>query len=90
MTGYFNYYAAERIQLMGITETSFAKRMSHDELMMVARKMMRPETPAFVVSTGLELPQEFMDVAAETHIPVLATRVNIFKNFVKYDLFLEW
>lgn len=40
MTGYFNYYAAERVQLMGITETSFAQRMSHEEKLLVARKMM--------------------------------------------------
>lgn len=89
MTGYFNYYAAERIQLMGITETSFAKRMSHDELMMVARKMMRPETPAFVVSTGLELPQEFMDVAAETHIPVLVTELTSSKILSNMTYFLS-
>jgi HPr kinase/phosphorylase len=73
MTGYFNYYAPERVQLMGITETSFAHRMSHDELLIVARKMMQRATPAFVVSTGRELPAEFMSAADEAKIPVLAT-----------------
>ena len=73
MTGYFNYYAPERVQLMGITETSFAHRMNHDELLMVARKMMQPNTPAFVVSTGRQLPEEFMQAAIEAKIPVLAT-----------------
>ena len=39
MTGYFNYYAPERVQLLGITETSFSERMGHDELLMVYRRM---------------------------------------------------
>ena len=56
MTGYFNYYAPERIQLMWITETSFSQRMNHSELLLIARKMMQPNTPTFVVSTGRELP----------------------------------
>lgn len=57
MTGYFNYYAPERVQLMGITETSFAHRMNHDELLMVARKMMQPNTPAFVVQPDANCPK---------------------------------
>lgn len=73
MTGYFNYYAPERVQLLGITETSFMERMNHDELMLVARKMMTDRTPAMVVSTGRKLKPEFMDVAAEKQVPVLTT-----------------
>ncbi|MBM7617993.1 HPr kinase/phosphorylase [Weissella uvarum] len=89
MTGYFNYYAPERIQLMGITETSFASRMSHDELMMVARKMMRPETPVFVVSTGRQLPPEFMQVAKEEKIPVLSTELTSSKILSNMTYFLS-
>ncbi|KRN75455.1 hypothetical protein IV73_GL000622 [Weissella kandleri] len=75
MTGYFDYYAPERIQLMGITETTFAQRMTHDELLMIARKMMDPRTPAFVVSTWRKLPVEFLQIAAENKIPVLETEL---------------
>lgn len=89
MTGYFNYYAPERIQLMGITETSFAARMSHDELMMVAHKMMQPDTPALVVSTGRKLPQEFMDVANEVQIPVLATELTSSRILANMTYFLS-
>lgn len=89
MTGYFNYYAPERIQLMGITETSFAHRMGHDELLMVARKMMQPDTPVFVVSTGRELPDEFMTVAMECKIPVLATELTSSKILSNMTYFLS-
>ncbi|MDR3190230.1 MAG: HPr(Ser) kinase/phosphatase [Lactobacillaceae bacterium] len=87
MTGYFNFYAPERIQLMGITETSFAERMSHDELLIVARKMMTETTPVFVVSTNRKLPAEFLAVAEESKIPVLATELTssrILSNMTYY------
>lgn len=89
MTGYFNYYAPERVQLMGITETSFAHRMNHDELLMVARKMMQPNTPAFVVSTGRQLPQEFMQAALEAQIPVLATELTSSRILSNMTFFLS-
>lgn len=89
MTGYFNYYAPERVQLMGITETAFASRMTHDELMVVARKMMQPVTPTFVVSTGRHLPEEFMAVAKETHIPILATELTSSRILSNMSFYLD-
>ena len=73
LTGYFKYYPAMRIQLLGITETSFAKNMTHEELLMVMRKMCAPETPTFVVSTDLEVPKELKQAAEENKIPILGT-----------------
>ncbi|WP_461240600.1 HPr(Ser) kinase/phosphatase [Paucilactobacillus sp. N302-9] len=75
LTGYFKYYPAARVQLLGITETSFTKNMTHDELLMVMRKMCAKETPAFVVSTNLDVPKELKQAAQETHIPILGTRL---------------
>lgn len=75
LTGYFKYYPAPRIQLLGITETSFAKNMTHDELLMVMRKMCAPETPTFVVSTDLPVPKELIQAAEESHIPILGTKL---------------
>lgn len=75
LTGYFKYYPAARVQLLGITETSFAKNMTHDELLMVMRKMCAPETPTFVVSTDLPVPDELKQAAKETNIPILGTNL---------------
>ncbi len=89
MTGYFNYYAAERVQLMGITETSFPQRMSHEEKLLVARKMMSADTPVFVVSTGRQLPEEFMQAANEAQIPVLATELTSSRILSNMTYFLS-
>ena len=87
MTGYFNYYAPERVQLLGITETSFSERMRHDELLMVYRRMACDTTPAFVVSTGLDISEELKQAAAEAHIPILTsslTSSRILSNMTYY------
>ena len=74
---------------MGITETSFSQRMNHSELLLIARKMMQPNTPTFVVSTGRELPEEFMQAAQENHIPVLATELTSSKILANMTYFLS-
>ncbi|USS92433.1 HPr(Ser) kinase/phosphatase [Fructobacillus americanaquae] len=87
MTGYFTYYAPERVQLLGITETSFSNRMSHDELLMVYRKMASKQTPAFVVSTDLPIADELKQAAEEAQIPILNTRLTssqILSNMTYY------
>ncbi|GAP02798.1 serine kinase of the HPr protein, regulate scarbohydrate metabolism [Fructobacillus pseudoficulneus] len=87
MTGYFTYYAPERVQLLGITETSFSERMNHDELLMVYRKMASEQTPAFVVSTNLPIADELKQAAEEAHIPILNTRLTssqILSNMTYY------
>lgn len=87
MTGYFTYYAPERVQLLGITETSFSDRMSHDELLMVYRKMASKQTPAFVVSTNLPIADELKQAAEEAQIPILNTHLTssqILSNMTYY------
>ncbi|MDF7636669.1 HPr(Ser) kinase/phosphatase [Leuconostocaceae bacterium ESL0958] len=87
MTGYFTYYAPERVQLLGITETSFSKRMGHDELLMVYRKMADEQTPAFVVSTDLPIAEELKQAAEEAGIPILTSKLTssqILSNMTYY------
>lgn len=88
MTGYFNNYAPQRVQLLGITEISFSKRMSHDELLMIARKLASKETPAFVISTGLAVPKEIVQAAAEAKIPILDTKLTSSRILANMTYFL--
>ena len=50
LTGYFNYYSYDRLQLFGSKEITFAERMMPEERLMVMRRMCNDETPAFIVS----------------------------------------
>lgn len=89
MTGYFDYYAPERVQLIGITETSFVKRMTAPERKIIFRKMAQADTPAFVVSTGLDIPLELQEVAAEMQIPILTSRLTSSRILSNMSYYLD-
>ncbi|MBV0930580.1 HPr(Ser) kinase/phosphatase [Lentilactobacillus sp. IMAU92037] len=87
LTGFFNYYPAKRIQLLGITEISYSKGMTHEALLDVMQQMCQPQTPAFVVSTQLDPPEELLEAAKKEHIPVLGSKLTtsrVLSNMTNY------
>lgn len=85
--GYFTHYPAMRIQLLGITETSFANELSHEKRKNYLERMCKPQTPCFVVSTDLPVMGELKTAAANAHIPVLGTHLTssrILGNMTSY------
>ncbi|POH10413.1 HPr kinase/phosphorylase [Fructilactobacillus sanfranciscensis] len=89
LTGYFDYYPSERIQLLGITETSFAKHLPEKELTADMTKMCQPDTPAFVISTDIEPPIELVKACKNTHIPILESKLNTSRVLSNMTDFLE-
>ncbi|WP_283583800.1 HPr(Ser) kinase/phosphatase [Limosilactobacillus difficilis] len=73
LAGYFTHYPQERIQMLGITETSFAKDLTEEQRTEYMSKMCTPQTPCFVISTNLPAPKELLRAAKEHHIPVLGS-----------------
>lgn len=71
LTGYFDFYPAERIQLLGKTEISYAAHLDHDLRQRVFTKMATAKTPCFIVSRDLPIPGELLDAAEQAKIPVL-------------------
>ena len=52
MTGYFDYYSPERLQLVGMKEWSYLKTMTANNRYSVFANIFREETPAVVVARG--------------------------------------
>lgn len=75
MTGYFDYYSPERIQLLGMKEWSYMMAMSSHNRYSVLRNIFRPETPAIVVARDKEIPQEMLQAAEEEGMPILRSRI---------------
>ena len=75
MTGYFDYYTPERIQLVGMKEWSYLIKMTSHNRHQVLRKMFQPETPVLIISRDLEVPEEMLRAAEEKQIAILSSRV---------------
>lgn len=89
LTGYFDYYPQKRIQLLGATEVSFMNRMTPEERIIIIKRLCQPETPAFLISRGLEAPEELERIATEKEIPVLASHRNTTRLSANVMNFLE-
>ncbi|MBM0066150.1 HPr(Ser) kinase/phosphatase [Alkalicoccobacillus gibsonii] len=71
MAGFFTYYPARRLQLIGRTELSFFKQLSDQEKKERMLKLCTYDTPGVILSRGLEAPKELVEAAEEVGVPVL-------------------
>lgn len=74
MTGYFDYYSPERIQLIGMKEWSYVKAMTPHNRHQVFLQMFQPETPVVIVARNLEIPDEMIEAAKEKEIAILQSK----------------
>jgi HPr kinase/phosphorylase len=63
--GFYNYFANERVQIVGMAEWSFLDAMQPELRKKRLKKFFQFETPCIVVSRGLELHSEFIEAAKE-------------------------
>ncbi|MBN8253017.1 HPr(Ser) kinase/phosphatase [Priestia flexa] len=71
MAGYFTYYPAERIQLLGKTELSFFDRLDDEEKKVRMEKMCTDITPAIIISRDMSVPKELIEASEREAVPVL-------------------
>ncbi|GFR38448.1 HPr kinase/phosphorylase [Insulibacter thermoxylanivorax] len=71
IAGYFDYYPRERVQIMGKTELTFIQTLPSEVRQERIARMLADETPCFIISRGMEAPDELLRMAEEAAIPVL-------------------
>ena len=76
MTGYFDYYTPERIQLLGMKEWSYLVTMPSKNRYQILKKMFLSETPAVIVARGLVVPEEMLKAARECGVTILTSRTS--------------
>ena len=75
MTGYFDFYSPERLQLLGMKEWSYLNKMTAHNRYQVLIEMFKPETPAIVVARNLEIPEEMHRAAKEKGLAILQSHI---------------
>jgi HPr kinase/phosphorylase len=89
MAGYFNYYPAERIQLLGKTELSFFNQLSASERASRMEQLCTDITPAIIVTRGLEVPPELIEASERESVPVLRVTMKTTRFSSRLTNFLE-
>ncbi|VTS17715.1 HPr kinase/phosphorylase [Streptococcus pseudoporcinus] len=76
MTGYFDYYSPERIQLFGMKEWSYLTKMTAHNRYSVLKEMFKNDTPAVIIARDLSVPEEMVQAAEEEGIVLLRSKVS--------------
>lgn len=74
MAGYFDYYPADRIQLIGMTELTFAEKLSSAERAIRMENLCTDVTPGIIISRDLPAPIELIEAAERESVPLMRTK----------------
>jgi len=75
LMGYFDGFAAPRVQLFGQGESSFLAGLCAGDDMKAVRDLLKKEIPCCIFTHGLEPGRQFLDIAEENNCPVLFTEL---------------
>jgi HPr kinase/phosphorylase len=89
MAGYFEFYPAERIQLLGKTELFFFKELSPKDRISRMEQLCTDITPAIIVTRGLDVPEELIEASERESVPVLRTGMVTTRFSSRLTNFLE-
>lgn len=73
LTGYFEYFEKNRIQIIGMVEYTYLQKLSEDEKLSVYKEFLSYDIPCVIFCRNLEPDEALLRIAAEEKIPVLST-----------------
>lgn len=92
MAGYFNYYPAKRVQLIGKTELTFFETLSEVEKVDRMERLCTYDTPAIIISREMEIPEQLIDASNKVGVPVMRSNLtttrlsSILTNYLEGEL----
>jgi HPr kinase/phosphorylase len=89
MAGYFEFYPAERIQLLGKTELSFFEELPEGERISRMERLCTDITPAIIITRNLEVPVELIEAAERESVPVLRSSMKTTRFSSRLTNYLE-
>ncbi len=75
LTGYFDFFDKNRIQIVGKFEHSYIEKMSSEERLEIFNKAFHFHVPAFIMCRGLDEIKEVTEMANKYSVPILRTNL---------------
>ncbi|WP_102264315.1 HPr(Ser) kinase/phosphatase [Mesobacillus jeotgali] len=75
IAGYFEYYPAERLQLLGKTELTFFEKLTPRDRAERMEKLCTDITPGIIVTRDMEVPVELVEAAERESVPLLRSKL---------------
>jgi len=89
IAGFFDYYPAERLQLLGRTEVSFFTRLNEAERKHRMEELCRDSTPGIIITRGQNVPEELIEASERESVPVMLSNMKTTRLYSRLTNFLE-
>jgi HPr kinase/phosphorylase len=81
LTGFFQYFANQRLQIFGLAEFTYLKSLKQQEKLKRLEELFEQQIPGIVVTRNRKVPKEILDLAERFKVPVFRTPM-VTMNFV--------
>ncbi len=89
LSGYFNFYPSERVQILGKTELSFIDEMDSNIKRERIELLCKDDTPCIILTRDLPEPSELLEISSKRGIPLLRTKLSTTRFISKLTNYLE-
>lgn len=89
LTGFFQRFAGQRVQILGETEMTYINTLSGERLTEIATLLFGYDVPMLIVTKGLTPPKELVAVADKCEIAVFSTRLTTAEITSKLSAYLD-
>lgn len=81
LTGFFQYFANQRLQIFGLAEFTYLKSLSEREKKRRVGELFKQQIPGIVITRNRKAPAEILEYAEQYKVPVMRTSM-VTMNFV--------
>jgi HPr kinase/phosphorylase len=89
MSGFFEYFAVNRVQLFGMVEMTYLQTLTPDVRTNILQQFFSYPIPCVLIGRNLTPPDEFLDCARQNNVPVLMSGLTTTKLSHKITLYLD-
>lgn len=89
LSGFFGYFAHERIQVFGSSEMAYLTTLQEAERRERLSHICRDDVPCLVFSRGVEVPSDIIAIADEYSVPVFRSRLTTVNLVNRATIILE-
>ena len=89
MSGFFEYFAVNRVQLFGMVEMTYLQTLTSDVRTNILQQFFSYPIPCVLIGRNLTPPDEFLDCARQNNVPVLMSGLTTTTLSHKITLYLD-
>lgn len=89
LSGYFDHFLPDRIQVFGETEISYLSKLSKKERTRRLKDYFKFEIPCLIICRNPRLPQELLALSSERKVPIMRSRLSASSLMNKLSVYLD-